>query len=700
MISWTEIVGAAKYDLRVWWNSDPGWQPIEETSFSGRSYTDNEVAAGRPDYYYIVAAVDSNDVIGEWSEQVRVSATEKLPAPTLTPQISGANTVALSWTNVSGAIRYVLYAWDEINLWQQIGGDNLTGTSYLHADVNPGTTFFYTVAAVDTHLQLGAYSEFRSVTVPVSSGPLPAPSLNVRTTVTNTIEISWSEVTGADRYDLWTWWDNDIKWQRIDDSLTGTTYTHTGLTPGTTYYYAIKAISADGAEGQFTDFPYPAATVPESSVTPEPNMERVALVALYEATDGAHWTINNNWLTESPISTWFGVNTNESGHVVELLLTGNGLKGSLPDLSAFTHLERLDLSYNQLNGSIPDLSTLANLKDLYLSDNQLTGSIPDLSALSNLTSLDFGFNQLTGSIPDLSALTQLTSMSLGSNQLSGTLPDLSSLTGLTDLYLTENQLSGSIPDLSDLTSLRELYLGSNLLTGAVPDLGTLTNLRWLDLSHNELTGLPQNMGTLTNLTWLSLSFNQFTGSIPALNSLTNLTWLDLGHNGFTGPIPNLSALSGLTDLSLESNQLTGSIPALHAHTNLTSLSLASNQLSGAIPGLDALTNLTSLSLGSNQLSGSIPALGALTNLSHLDLGSNQLNGQIPVLSSLTELRILTLGSNHLTGPVPDMSALTKLTGLDLSANQICLPASYSFTGLSAAVTAHLQGLSLPTCGNT
>ena len=59
------------------------------------------------------------------------------------------------------------------------------------------------------------------------------------------IELSWTAVTDAARYELWTWTSTD-GWQQLDDSsLTGTTYTHTEVTAGTTYHYTIRAVNAD-----------------------------------------------------------------------------------------------------------------------------------------------------------------------------------------------------------------------------------------------------------------------------------------------------------------------------------------------------------------------------------------------------------------------------------------------------------------------
>ena len=45
--------------------------------------------------------------------------------------------------------------------------------------------------------------------------------------------------------------------------------------------------------------------------------DRAALVALYEATEGANWARDWNWLTERPIGQWYGVTTNSVGRVTK-----------------------------------------------------------------------------------------------------------------------------------------------------------------------------------------------------------------------------------------------------------------------------------------------------------------------------------------------------------------------------------------------
>lgn len=56
-------------------------------------------------------------------------------------------------------------------------------------------------------------------------------------------------------------------------------------------------------------------------------MERAALVALFRATDGANWKRNNNWNTDAGLSSWYGVQVNDQGSVVELTLYENDFKG-------------------------------------------------------------------------------------------------------------------------------------------------------------------------------------------------------------------------------------------------------------------------------------------------------------------------------------------------------------------------------------
>ena len=374
------------------------------------------------------------------------------------------NAFEISWTAVSGADRYELWEWWDFYLgWQRLER-NLHGVSYSRLGLTPGRTYYYAVRAVDSNGVGGAWSNQPSATAPEVAIPTPtetptptatptpasrlqAPAITVSEPMTTTIEIVWTEVIGADRYELWEWWDFDPGWQRIGDNLQSVSYSQRGRTPGRTYHYAVRAIDANGVEGAWSD--YPSATVPINSQSIAAH-ERASLTALYDATDGANWINSDNWLTEEPVGTWHGITAGSDGRVTELRLPGNEMNGSIPDLGALANLTTLDLNTNPLTGSIPDLSGLTSLTTLNLGSGLLNGPIPDLSALTALTSLDLRSNDLTGEIPDLSALTNLATLNLSHNQLDGPVPDLSAHTGLTFLDLAGNNLC--IPSDTDLST--------------------------------------------------------------------------------------------------------------------------------------------------------------------------------------------------------------------------------------------------------
>ncbi|MDE0076148.1 MAG: fibronectin type III domain-containing protein, partial [Caldilineaceae bacterium] len=86
-----------------------------------------------------------------------------------------------------------------------------------------------------------------------TTSSLAAPVLTVETDG-DAVELRWEAVPGATRYEVWTWTSGG-GWERLDDgSLTGTAFRHSGVTAGTTYYYAVRALDANGAEGAWTEF--------------------------------------------------------------------------------------------------------------------------------------------------------------------------------------------------------------------------------------------------------------------------------------------------------------------------------------------------------------------------------------------------------------------------------------------------------------
>ena len=278
-----------------------------------------------------------------------------------------------------------------------------------------------------------------------------------------------------------------------------------------------------------------------------PRSDRDLLVALYDATNGANWANDANWLTDAPLGDWYGVDTESSGRVVRLILDQNNLTGSMPaELGSLASLTILWLSGNALSGSIPpELGSLPSLEILWLDSNRLSGTIPpELGSLPGLETLRLSGNALSGPIPaELGNLASLSSLELASNRLSGRIPaELGSLASLERCCALSPTRARQPP------RLETLRISGNALSGPI-ELGSLASLKALLLHGNSLSGsMPAELGSLASLETLRLDFNLLSGKVPEeFGRLASLRQLYLSHNsGMSGPLP-----AGLTDLPLE-----------------------------------------------------------------------------------------------------------------------------------------------------
>ncbi|MBL86580.1 MAG: hypothetical protein CMO82_07980 [Winogradskyella sp.] len=157
---------------------------------------------------------------------------------------------------------------------------------------------------------------------------------------------------------------------------------------------------------------------------PVSQIERDALIAFYNATNGQNWTNAENWNTAAPVSTWQGVTTT-GNKVTRLALQSFNPNGDFPDdIGDLTNLEALYIGLADLNltGNIPEtIGNLTNLKVLWFQATGMSGEIPEsFGNLINLREIRFLANSFTGTLPaSMSNLTQLESVLMTGNEFFG-----------------------------------------------------------------------------------------------------------------------------------------------------------------------------------------------------------------------------------------------------------------------------------------
>jgi hypothetical protein len=106
--------------------------------------------------------------------------------------------------------------------------------------------------------------------------------------------------------------------------------------------------------------------------------DSLALVALYQSTNGPSWTNKTNWLT-GDVDTWFGV-TKTGQNITGVQLSNNNLSGELADpFVDIGGLQTINLSQNKLT-AIPDFTANPEINSLDVSQNKLTFSSLEANA--------------------------------------------------------------------------------------------------------------------------------------------------------------------------------------------------------------------------------------------------------------------------------------------------------------------------------
>lgn len=228
-VMWSKVGGAESYLVYRQSQGSSKWELIEKTA-SERLYYEDTTVVSNNTYKYAIATEkgEVTSVIGASS----VSHTF-LAAPEFISVINTAEGVLLNWNYVGGAEKYEVYRRADVTKeWQLI--EATTSLNYLDAEVLNGTTYFYTVKAVNSNTS-SSYNTNATIAF------LASPVLTSLESVADGVIVNWQSVQGATGYTIYRKSTTETEWQNVG-SITNAVTTYKDATAEGGYYdYAVTA---------------------------------------------------------------------------------------------------------------------------------------------------------------------------------------------------------------------------------------------------------------------------------------------------------------------------------------------------------------------------------------------------------------------------------------------------------------------------
>jgi fibronectin type 3 domain-containing protein len=263
-LTWNPSAGATSYS--IYRGTAPGAEgatPVGTTTSD--SFTDTGLTNGTG-YYYTVAASNAGGASAKTAETDTVpsAAVVTPPVPFGVVITTAPGQIHLQWTYEENATSYQVYR------STTPGGEGatplatVTSSSYTDSAVTNGVTYYYEITALTGATASARSSEYNANTSGTSIPPTPTGL--VATVGNGSVALSWTASTGATSYSIYRGTTPGGEGTTPIATATTNSYTNTGLTNGTTYYYKVAASNSAGTSAQSSEVSATPTTSPPPSV--------------------------------------------------------------------------------------------------------------------------------------------------------------------------------------------------------------------------------------------------------------------------------------------------------------------------------------------------------------------------------------------------------------------------------------------------
>ena len=240
-LEWKAVDGASGYQIYRSTSKDSGYKKVGQVKGKNtKKYEDKTLEAGKT-YYYQVRAYKSNSAkngVASFSKAQKAWTIKQVVFSQITSD--SKNQVTLGWKKVSKAQGYDIYRSDESNSGFEKIASISSGSTLTYTDkgVKSGNTYYYKIAAtykIKGSAGRGSYSKVTEVAV-LKQGSISSITLGDN----NVLNISWNSVANASGYELAGAVSEKGTYTTLQTSG-ATSFTHSNLVQGTTYYYKVRA---------------------------------------------------------------------------------------------------------------------------------------------------------------------------------------------------------------------------------------------------------------------------------------------------------------------------------------------------------------------------------------------------------------------------------------------------------------------------